>query len=170
MCPRRPARGEHRLCFPEFGGGGVLVGWRSGCARHGSDFQTNARVSLKGIDHGEQVGGCRVALRSEHPHETLGRCLGRLGKSFKANRCVDVGPQRDPPFRHITFEEGLDAVLEQRLPKSRVAFGSCLNRELEVLRQCHALMVSYTLPFFKHLNLLRGHPENPLENDDAAPQ
>src|ERR1043166_4786330 len=88
-------------------------------------------------DDGEQIARAWISVRTEHPHEALGRRAGRTCELREANRSVDIVAQDGLAGLQISGQEQLDSLLEQRLAESRIAGGSLLYGFFEFPRQRH---------------------------------
>ena len=62
---------------------------------NGPHFELDALVLLDAADDLEEVAGVRIASRSEHAHETVGRLIGDGGKLLEPDGGVDIAAQLD---------------------------------------------------------------------------
>ena len=86
---------------------------------NGVHFELDALVLLDPADDLEQVAGVRIARRSEHAHQTLGRLVREGAKLLEPDCGVDVVTQYDLAGIDVPCKQALDAFLQQPFAKSR---------------------------------------------------
>ena len=84
-------------------------------------FEVKTLALLKAADDLEQVPSLRIAVRTEHAHQALGRLFGQSAQLLKPDRGVDVVAQHRLAGVHITRQQALDTLLEQLLTEGRIA-------------------------------------------------
>src|SRR5882672_10538461 len=100
------------------------------------DVQAEARALLQVTDHAEEVLGLRIAARSEHADQALGRRAGRFAKLFKADGRLDVVAQDRLASINITAQHCIDAFAKKSLGEFLVGLDPTLHQFLEAFCFC----------------------------------
>ena len=105
--------------------------------RRRADFQMHAGLFLQHPDDLRQIGRGRIAARTEHPHEALGRYSRGFGQRWKAGGRIDEVAQYRARRADVALDQGLHRFLEQRLPEFRIGFDLGFDVVLETACQRH---------------------------------
>src|ERR1017187_2118601 len=105
----------------------------------GTDLKVHALLRLKMSEYAKQVLGRRVALRSKHPHETVGGDECRLFQLPKADRGVDIVAQDRAARLLVAGEHEFDCFTKQRLAEFRFLLGAFADRFAKIFGQCHGV-------------------------------
>jgi len=92
-----------------------LVGLQQVSTAARTDLKVHALLRLKMREDAKQVLGRGVALRPEHPHETVGRNGCRLLQSLEAHSGVDIGAQDRAASLLVARRYQFDCFTKQRL-------------------------------------------------------
>ena len=102
------------------------------------DSEAESFALLEAADDLEQVPRLRIAVRTEHAHQALGRLAGQFAEFPKADGGIDVIAQNRLARPGIPCKQAFDAFLEQRFPERGIALDPRPNRLLEISCQRHA--------------------------------
>src|SRR5262249_20752717 len=100
----------------------------------------NPRYLLQPAEDSEQIAGARVAARTEHPHQALGRRPSLTCQPLKPHGGVNIVAQDRLPGIHISGKHLLDRLGEQRSTKRRIALGAGFHGFLEAACQSHVIV------------------------------
>ena len=92
---------------------------------------------LEASDDLEEVARLRIAVRTEHAHQALGRLRGQPTEFPKTDGRVDIVAQNRLSDVDLAGEKALHTFLEQSLPEARVALEPLPDRHSEIARQWH---------------------------------
>ncbi len=84
------------------------------------DFEDSAFELLEVGDHVEEVARLRVALRTEHPHQTLGRFGEGATERDEAKRTVDVLAQNGLGRVEVAGHHVADRFAQKLAAKGRI--------------------------------------------------
>jgi hypothetical protein len=100
-------------------------------SRCGRDVQ-NITFSLLQISHHlKQIARLRIALRSKHAHQALGRTSERRAQARKTDRAVHILAQNNLPSFQIARNHAGDCLAQQRSPELRAALQVGFHRVAE---------------------------------------
>src|SRR5882757_10050730 len=100
-------------------------------------MQAEARALLQVADHAEEVPGLRIAARSEHADQALGRRAGRFAELFETDGRLDVIAQDRLAGLDIAAQHRIDALAKEGLGKFLVSLDPTLHEVLEAFCFCH---------------------------------
>ena len=92
---------------------------------------------LKEANYLEQIICARIARRSQHSHQALGRDARRFGEVGEAYGRVNVIAKDSFPRGHVAGEHRFDSFAEKLLSEFRIALDPTANGLLEIASECH---------------------------------
>jgi hypothetical protein len=101
---------------------------------------------LQKADYLEQVIRARIARRSQHPHQALGRDARRCGEVGEADGRVNVIAEDSFPGSYVAGEHRFDSFAKKLLSEFRIALDPSANGLLEIASQRHRCVL--LLPSF----------------------
>jgi hypothetical protein len=105
---------------------------RSRSSRLRPHLQMEPALLLQVAEHGEEVARLRIAARTEHAHEALGRRAGGAAERLEADRRIDVVAQDGLAGLEVAFQHARHRFLQKRLAEVGIAPGARLDGVLEI--------------------------------------
>src|SRR5215510_1252875 len=101
------------------------------------DVEVHALALLQVGNHVKEVPSLRVALRTQHPHQTFHVLPGQHAECLKANRGIDIITQNGFTGICVPGKEAVEGLSQESLAKRAVFLSSYFDGFLEIACQRH---------------------------------